>query len=408
MTTHKEIIAYEQEWSALLERVAAQGNHLRHFDYFVQLAQKHFSYEQISQTIPSVVILGTSIPEELVYAAGAEPYWILGGNSRTGTWAGDLVPRDTDPVSRSLLGFLDGGFLELAKNELLLIPIINDSSRKLAFLLRQAGRKVHTIDLPPAKNCWGMEKWLRQMELCAEALSAHTGRRISKRAMQWGAEETNACREQINRFLKVADVQPETLSGPCRMLILNSYYYTADREEWRQHLEVLTTELRQHHASRETEARNNILILGSPIYFPNYKIPFLIQDAGLHIRYQMDYTTQRLGTPKCYPSINAIIRAFYEQDCSGAYTQNLAMQNAVAQLIAKHKIDGVVYHVLKGQIEYDFELEVLEWLFAKYDLPVFRLETDYNPQDVEQLRIRLDAFMEMLTQRHYRKEGGIV
>lgn len=33
------------------------------------------------------------------------------------------------------------------------------------------------------------------------------------------------------------------------------------------------------------------------------------------------------------------------------------------------------------------------------NLPIFRLETDYNYQDIEQLRIRLEAFGEMLDHR---------
>ena len=39
------------------------------------------------------------------------------------------------------------------------------------------------------------------------------------------------------------------------------------------------------------------------------------------------------------------------------------------------------------------------------DVPVFRLETDYNYQDVEQLRIRLEAFSEVLQQKKYGKEA---
>ena len=58
--------------------------------------------------------------------------------------------------------------------------------------------------------------------------------------------------------------------------------------------------------------------------------------------------------------------------------------------------------VLKGQIEYDFELERYEKLFAGYGIPVFRLETDYSYQDIEQLRIRLEAFSEMLAQNRYK------
>ena len=65
-------------------------------------------------------------------------------------------------------------------------------------------------------------------------------------------------------------------------------------------------------------------------------------------------------------------------------------------------IEGVVYHVLKGQIEQDFELERYETLFSNYGIPVFRLETDYQYQDIEQLRIRLEAFSEMLTQNRYK------
>ena len=40
-------------------------------------------------------------------------------------------------------------------------------------------------------------------------------------------------------------------------------------------------------------------------------------------------------------------------------------------------------------------------MFEYYDIPVFRLETDFQQQDIEQLRIRMEAFREMLSQFHY-------
>jgi benzoyl-CoA reductase/2-hydroxyglutaryl-CoA dehydratase subunit BcrC/BadD/HgdB len=30
------------------------------------------------------------------------------------------------------------------------------------------------------------------------------------------------------------------------------------------------------------------------------------------------------------------------------------------------------------------------------DLPIIRIETDYNEEDIEQLRIRLEAFLELI------------
>jgi len=76
-------------------------------------------------------------------------------------------------------------------------------------------------------------------------------------------------------------------------------------------------------------------------------------------------------------------------------------------LAAARQMEGVVYHVLKGQIEQDFELSYYEKLLDKYQIPVFRLETDYQYQDVEQLRIRLEAFAEMLTQYRFREKEAI-
>ena len=75
-------------------------------------------------------------------------------------------------------------------------------------------------------------------------------------------------------------------------------------------------------------------------------------------------------------------------------------QAAVRSRMQRMPVDGIVFHVLKGQIEYDFELPKIEQLAAESGVPVIRLETDYQKQDIEQLRIRLEAFSEMLRQRN--------
>ena len=60
------------------------------------------------------------------------------------------------------------------------------------------------------------------------------------------------------------------------------------------------------------------------------------------------------------------------------------------------KIKGIIAHILKGQIEYDYEYKNIEKLTADYKVPLNRVETVYNYQDIEQLRLRLEAFSEML------------
>jgi len=66
------------------------------------------------------------------------------------------------------------------------------------------------------------------------------------------------------------------------------------------------------------------------------------------------------------------------------------------QAVEDFQLDGVLYLVLKGCVIYDFELQRVEKLMQELGLPVLRIETDYNPEDVEQLRTRVEAFIEMI------------
>ena len=87
-------------------------------------------------------------------------------------------------------------------------------------------------------------------------------------------------------------------------------------------------------------------------------------------------------------------------ETSGSWISNDGLLSAVQNRLEHLPVSGIIWHVLKGQIEYDFELPKVVALAAEYDVPVIRLETDYQQQDVEQLRIRLEAFAEMLRVRN--------
>ena len=412
--SQKEISSYQQEIHQTLNRLREAAPPLQPLDYFFQIVEQHFSLEKAGHEDRKVIALGSNVPEELLLASGAAYYWVLGGSPRTGAWISDIVPRDADAVSRSMLGFLNNDIEAFSKDALILIPAVSDNNRKLAYMLRQAGYKVHTIDFPPVKDQWAEEKWIRQWESCREILSSHTRRPISSHALWRAAGSVSHCREQVRHFLKVTDEMGEMMPGTLRMFILFSYFCTSNIEEWRLRLSALTKKCRQKSLSKGSEnsvnpvKQGNVLLMGSPVYFPNYKVPFLIEDAGLHISSHVDGTTLELSRAPFIkgggrtPAARLASR-FYQNDCSGAYAQNDSLVGKVSHLIENSSVDGVVYQVLKGQIEPDFELERFERLFEAYDLPVFRLETDYNGQDVEQLSIRLEAFMELITQRRCRK-----
>lgn len=224
-------------------------------------------------------------------------------------------------------------------------------------------------------------------------------------------ERIEEARKQIRHFVQITSEKTELLPGIWRLFLLHSYYYADNLEDWADHLRMLNSQLTAVNVQKSNKNTCSVLLLGSPVYFPNYKIPFLIHDIKLDIVAQLDYTTERFMWPYHADkmlTLETLMQSFYKRDCSSAYTENRSLFGTVSRLLSKMQIDGVVYHVLKGQIEYDFELERLEELFSMHSIPVCRLETDYNYQDIEQLRIRLEAFQEVLAQRQFRKEALVV
>ncbi|MDE7310617.1 MAG: 2-hydroxyacyl-CoA dehydratase family protein [Eubacterium sp.] len=393
---------YRKEMIDTLQKLVKAMPAYKELVFFVKCVRDYY-LSDFEKGGPDIAVIGSDIPEELVLASGKRPYWILGGSRVSAMWADDAVPRDTDPVSRSSLGYLKSRFTQ---RPLILVPLVNDSARKLAYILKSEGFKVHTVHFPPVKNADSIEEWNRQYEACRSAVAFHLKKPLTKRVLKKSQEQIRRAKANIRDFLEISE---GVINGTCRMFILGSYYCAENLSEWSHQLECLTARLRKEKTAGKS-GKNKVLLLGSPVYFPNFKVPFLIEETGVEVCMQADYTALSLQNGGCVAKAQKAdsIAAFFTSDASSAYVKNDSLYEQTVKLISEKGIDGIVYHILKGQIEYDFELGRFEKLFERMDIPVFRLETDYNYQDVEQLRIRLEAFAEVLDQRKYGKGAAAI
>lgn len=398
---------YKEEILSALNRLWKENGSVKGFRYFADTAYRYSVLGLSDEVQPEVLILGPGIPEALLRAFHIHYRYLLGGSHTMTAWSDDFVPRDTDPVSRSTLGSIFAPEGARFDRSLFIIPVSSDSMRKIAYLLKEEGRKIVTLDIPPDHTDHrSIAMWEKQLVRMMEAVAEHTRRRFSHRKILSAVRCVSQARYQLREFLRGEDRSDGrgVITGSAKLLIRNSYYFTNDLDNWGKQLQVL----RQETGNRQTADRPRILLTGSPIYFPNYKIPFLIEDAGLSIRSCLDVSTIRQEELMSMKSLRTTAQALHAvaasslaHDASAAYTCNDALRAAVYREIRSGQIDGIIFHILKGQIEYDFEMTRMEEMFEYYNIPVFRLETDYQDHDIEQLRIRLEAFREMLSQARY-------
>lgn len=411
-------MSYASEYTEALQRISAANAGVPSLRYFLDTAANWHEYfagdpdgiARSSTRRPLVVVLGYGIPEQLIYACNTTPCILLGGSHASCQWSDDAVPRDSDPQSRSILGYA----LRLASHTdidpLFVVPVTNDNMRKIAYCLKRRGHAVLPVDVPSvAASPSAQLAWEHATETLVHTVASHVGSRVTARSLRNANQLVGTARAAILAFEQTCVECPGVLDGEARLLVTNSYYQTGDLAQWTTVLNELTAEVaaRYRTIGRPSSTAPRILVIGSPILFPQHKVPELINDAGLHVLATVDAaSTSRFASLDARESsggktalMRIISRKHYAFDSSSASVVNWALERYVEHLLCSMAVDGVVCHILKGQIEYDFALSRLEPLFDRQDIPVFRLETDYQYQDVEQLRIRLEAFAEMLGQR---------
>ena len=403
--------SFKNEAMETIGRIETENSNLFELKWCMETARLRFDESYLTKTQPQVIVLGNDIPAELLYAVCDHPFYILGGSLGTAHWADELTPRDTDPFSRSTLGWLINPDFDITKNALIVTATSSDSRRKLISVLQSTGRQVAAMDVPPMNNTSNAIHYYKdQMVMLAEKIGKHMHKHLTGGNLRRAVRKVTRAHRQWQRFTSTAYAAKGFITDEAILLVTQCLYFADSPDEWMLHTAALTEELEalNKRFMLNQKSQPNVLILGSPVVFPNYKVPQLIASANMRIAAVADSLSLEaaLSVKRGGRMISAdrildqIAQDHLQATSSGARVNNEGLYSYFLHLVNQLHPDGIVCHILKGQIEYDFELPYIEKAAEELDIPVFRLETDYQYQDMEQLRIRMEAFGEMLNQRN--------
>ncbi len=358
------------------------------------------------ENIPTVGTYCVMVPPELIYAAGAMPVKLCGGGYTAFNVGDDIAPRDACPLVKAVMGFESIGVMPVyGECSLMAVPITCDCKKKLAGWLGQR-RNTAMLHVPSSRDRdEDMEQYVRELYQFSEKLTELTEKQLSYERLSWACGLTAAAQYELSRFIEIRRRAPLVIKGTHYMAAMNAMSYV-HISIWTRYMRELNDELekkikRGEMASKENRPR--ILITGSPIVFPNFKLPLLIEEMGGVLT--ADETC--MGERGAYDppaiadqSTDGIMRALANKStrpCTcPTFTDNKRRIYRIMQLLEDYKVQGVIYHVLRGCLVYDYEYKVLEEELGKLGVPVIRVESDYNEEDVEQLRIRVEAFIELI------------
>ncbi len=100
------------------------------------------------------------------------------------------------------------------------------------------------------------------------------------------------------------------------------------------------------------------------------------------------------------PTIAAVAWAYLHRTPHGALPYlDLATDGRIARLkslIGKFKANGVIYHTLRYCDPYTFKAKETKDILENIGIPLLELHTEYAGSDVEAIRTRVEAFIEMI------------
>ena len=381
----------EKEFSAAVKLLA--DTDIPEMEYFLRLGEDCWNMESIAVKPPRFVIVGSTFPAAfLPIQPTVGVLWITGGSRTCTELSDEWLPRDTDPISRSVLGQLLL-FEDILKESTLIVPLYNDSQKKMLTFLIERGFQVLTLDIPADKGSQeAVSAFSAELSVLQRDIAMRQKCLLFRSRIRKSCFSMQAAAEELAFFEEAARQRENVLSDISRLFIRNSFYLTGDIVTWQKKLKALRERI-EVMPTAECKNAPRILIAGSSIFFPNYKLPELLASSGLTLAGIVD-STHGMFEAAIYTAQDWLAR-----DCSASYIRNDTFLSAVRTCYAAQHCDGILWHVLKGQIEYDYELTRFEEMTKADSIPILRLETDYQYQDVEQLRIRVEAFGEMLRTR---------
>ncbi len=337
-----------------------------------------------NSSLKKVGIIGDNYYSLYVRAYGLMPVLLSGGSYYTGENTGHIFPQISDPVAKSAIGLLLDPELDLLKSlDAVLIVIKNDSYKKATAYLKDMGIKVIQVEINP----YIVEKvpfnYYKQQLLVINEISK----------LKLGLFNEKTFKSELKVFESAYEIinsnKWKSLSTMVQNLLIYSLHTTDDKDEWCNEAEVYLEKF------EEKELGPQILLMGSEVALPNYKVYQIFNDIGIK-----EFKNECLILPDYSEiDVNSGALNLLGKCLAFQYKNSFSPQTvcAVDRVVFPENTKGIIYYLLKGQVSEAYQAERMEELAIEQGIPFLCIETDYTYTDKEQVRIRVEAFYEMLS-----------
>ena len=344
------------------------------------------------------------VPDELIFAANAIATGLCGGSQFWVPGGEKVLPTNTCPLIKASVGArLDRTcpFFRIAD---MYIGETTCDGKKKAWEILGEDVPVHVMDLPQMKREKDIKAWAEEIKELKKVIEEFTGNKVTEESLSESIKLINNKRKALSRLYECRKADKVPISGR-DALVISQIAFCDDPARFTQMTNKLCDELEQRikdGVSVVKEGTKRILLTGTPLAVPNWKLHNIIETSGAVVvceemctgtRYFENLVDETKTTID--EQIDALANRYMGINCA-CFTPNTGRIDDIIRLAKEYKVDGVIDVNLKFCSLYDVEGYTVERALKEAGIPVMGIETDYTDNDAEQLRTRIGAFIEMI------------
>jgi len=380
---------------------------MKYFDFVLSEIHGLRIKELVDHQAAGGKIVGTFclyVPEEIIRALGAQAIGLCAGAE----WAYDeverVLPRNTCALIKSFMGFKLGRVCPYVEAADLVVGETTCDGKKKAYEIFGEMKNTYVMELPQMKRAEDRTLWRGEIDKLVAKLEELTGNTLTEGKLAAAIREVNDKRRALQRLNAARKAAHVPISGKDALLAVQVAFYD-DVPRFTQMVNAIADELEARIQRGEGVASADaprVLVTGSPMAIPNWKVHDLIEKAGGVVvaeemctgsRYYDTLVAEDAGSLEA--QLDDIADKYLGINCA-CFTPNDGRVSDVLELAKEHNADGILHYALQFCQPYQIEAYTVEQAAQAAGLPVLRVDTDYSMEDIGQLQTRIEAFLEML------------
>jgi benzoyl-CoA reductase/2-hydroxyglutaryl-CoA dehydratase subunit BcrC/BadD/HgdB len=348
-----------------------------------------------------VGIYCTYCPQEMIMAAGAIPVSLCGTSEKPISAAEEVLPRNLCPLIKSSYGFAATDTCPFFHFSDLIIGETTCDGKKKMFEIMQNIKPVHVMQLPHLHQLdAALELWVKELRRLRSTLEAELEVEITDEKLWDAINSINQETMAVKSICDLNKMDPPVLSGLDLLTVTWSRNFSNDKENLLTMLNGLQQELKTSQKNSEfSSQRPRVLLTGCPVGLGSEKVIRLVEEAGgcvVAMENCSGYKTLELQSDTGMDDpIIALAQKYMSIPCS-CMSPNPYRVELLERMLEDFKVDAVVDLTWQACHTYNIEaFEVGRMVKAK-GLPYLHLESDYSNSDLETLKIRIEALLEMV------------